>query len=87
MNGLTVCYVKILSSYLIRILIHYAKTRCILGYKHTLCKRTQRMLGPNFPFIRSHEQGNRLVSNIITSLLKTRKHYVQMENNREISSM
>ena len=34
-----------------------------------------------------HEQGNRLVSNIITSLLKTRKHYVQMENNREISSM
>ena len=48
---------------------------------------TQRMLGPNFPFIRSHEQGNRLVSNIITSLLKTRKHYVQMENNREISSM
>ena len=54
---------------------------------YTMQTRTQRMLGPNFPFIRPHEQGNRLVSNIITSLLKTRKHYVQMENNREISSM
>ena len=63
------------------------KTRCILGYKHTLCKRLSVCWGRIFHLYGPHEQGNRLVSNIITSLLKTRKHYVQMENNREISSM
>ena len=82
MNGLTVYYLKIHRFFLIKPRIHYVKMHYTPGSKRTPSKPVQHVLGPHFSYVWPHEQGNRLVSNIITSLLKMRKHYVHMENNQ-----
>ena len=63
------------------------KTHYTPGYKRTLSNQASACVGAVFFICMALTNRNRLVSNIITSLLKMRKHYVHMENNQEISSM